>query len=93
MMNLPSENARKIFHIRSGTIDLRGHRKYKYGENKSCRLCSGGTEDVNHVVNECSAISRQGGILDILTTDCDELLEVSKRCLDFDTQVDEAEES
>ena len=93
MTNLPSENARKIFHIRSGTIDLRGHRKYKYGENISCRLCNGGTEDVNHVVNECSAISRQGGVIDILTTDCDELLEVSKRCLDFDTQVDEAEES
>lgn len=93
MSHLPSINARKIFHIRSGTIDLRAHRKYKYGENVSCRLCNGGTEDANHVVNECPAISRQDERLDILTTDCDELLEISKRCLNFDTQVDEAEVS
>ena len=92
MTKLPSENARKVFHIRSGTIDLRGHRKYKYGDNTSCRLCGAEIESVNHVVNECPGVTRKGGEVDSLSTDCDELLEVSRRCMNFDAQVDELEE-
>ena len=92
LTTLPSANARKIFHIRTGTIDLKGHRKYKYGDNTSCRLCNSEVEDVNHVVNTCPAIPR-GETLSTLTMDCNKLLEISKRCILFDTQVDEAENS
>ena len=90
LTTLPSTNARKIFHIRTGTIDLKGHRKYKYGDNTSCRLCDSEMEDVDHVINTCPAVPR-GEMLSILTMDCDELLEISKRCILFDTLVDEAE--
>ena len=91
LSELPSANARKIFRIRTGTIDLKGHRKYIYGDNTSCRLCDGEMEDVNHVVNECPAIPRDEPQLNIFSTKCEELLEVSKRCMIFDTKVDDKE--
>ena len=92
LIKLPSENARKVFHIRSGTIDLRGNRTYKYGEVTSCRLCGSDVENVEHVVNECPGVTRHGGVVNFLSSDCEELLEVSKRCIDFDYQVEELEE-
>jgi hypothetical protein len=92
MIKLPSANARKIFHIRSGTIDLRGHRKYKYGTKTSCRLCEGETESVEHVVNKCPMVAREGGAMDFLGNDYDQLLEASRRCINFDAQVDDMEE-
>ena len=92
LIKLPSENARKVFHIRSGTIDLRGNRTYKYGEVTSCRLCGSDVENVEHVVNECPGVARHGGVVNFLSSDCEELLEVSKRCIDFDYQVEELEE-
>ena len=89
LTQLPSANARKIFHIRTGTVDLKGHRKYLYGEDTVCRLCGGNNEDVGHVVNDCPAIPRNETVLIISTTDCQELMEISRRCLLFDTKVDD----
>ena len=43
--------ARKVFHIRTGIIDLRTVRTYKYSDNVSCRLCLEEEEPVEHVVN------------------------------------------
>ena len=91
MTKLPSVNARKIFHIRTGTVDLKGHRKYMYGENTSCRLCHGNMEDVGHVVNVCPMIPRSEAVLDIKSTNCEELLEISNRCLLFDAKVGDEE--
>ena len=88
---LPSANARKIFHMRSGTIDLRAIRKYKYGDERSCRLCNDGSEDINHVINHCSKIERTCTI-DVYSTNCDELMEMSKRLIMFDQEVEEMEE-
>ena len=90
MTKLPSANARKIFHIRTGTINLKATRKYMYGDDTSCRLCEGNVEDINHVVNICPAIPRETQ-LDVRSTECDELLEISKRCLIFDSKVDDKE--
>ena len=92
MNKLPSENARKIFHIRSGSIDLRGHRRYKYGNETSCRLCGYESETVTHVVNECPWITRNGETIDFLGNDCDELLVASQRCIDFSYHVEEMED-
>ena len=87
MTTLTPKYARKIFHIRTNTINLRGVRKYMYGENTSCRLCPGGTETVDHVVNYCAEISHPQYI-SVFTTDIDELREIARRCIDFDDKLD-----
>ena len=85
---LPNE-ARKIFHIRSGTVDLRSVRKYSYTDT-SCRLCQQDTETVEHVVNVCPQIERTHQIKNIFTNKCEELSEIAKRCILFDTKVDDS---
>ena len=92
LTTLPSPNARKIFHIRTGTVDLRAHRKYMYGDNTKCRLCDADTENVYHVVNDCPHIIREHPIEDLSTTNCPLLLEISRRCLDFDNKIKELEQ-
>ena len=89
--SLPSANARKIFRIRTGTIDLKAQRKYIYGENTSCRLCDGMKEDLDHVVNKCPAVPREGEISNLYTNNNGDLYEISKRCLIFDNHVIEME--
>ena len=79
-----------IFHIRSGTVDLKCNRKYKYGDDTCCRLCGINDESVHHVVNECPLIHREN-VMDPYSDNCDELLEVSNRCLKFDEKVEEIE--
>ena len=90
LTSLPSANARKVFHVRTGTVDLKSVRKYRYGDDTNCRLCGGDDENVNHVVNECPAIHRGDKVINVHSTDCEELLELSNRCINFDTQVEEA---
>ena len=76
--------------MRTGTVDLKSVRKYRYGDDTNCRLCGGDDENVNHVVNECPAIHRGDKVINVHSTDCEELLELSNRCINFDTQVEEA---
>ena len=88
LTKLPSANARKIFHIRTGTINLKYHRKYMYGDDNLCRLCQREVEDVNHVVNECPAIPR-GENININTTKYNDLMEISNRCIIFDDKIND----
>ena len=90
LIDLPSTNARKMFHIRSGSIDLKTNRPYKYGEDVSCRLCKKKPESVNHVANECVFIERED-LLDIYSLKLEEMTKVSRRCIDFQEKVDELE--
>ena len=86
--------ARKVFHIRTGTIDLRTVRTYKYTDNVSCRLCLEEEEEtVGHVVNRCPKIERSStaNITNMFTTDCDELTTMAECCLQFETLVEEKE--
>ena len=87
---LPS-HARKIFHVRTGTIDLRGNREYKYGEETSCKLCHGEVETVQHILNECPTTQYTKVIDNIYTTDCSVLKEMAERCMTFDAKVDDAQ--
>ena len=87
--NLPPKLSRKVFHIRTGTVDLRDLRKYMYGDNTECRLCHNEAETVEHVVNGCPEVTRTGQIENILTTDCEILKEVAKRCVEFDSKVED----
>ena len=90
LTTLPSKQARKIFHARSGSIDLKACRKYMYDNDLSCRLCESTIEDVHHVVNHCSAISRDFEI-DVYNTDNEHFLEMATRLMDFEEKVEELE--
>ena len=88
---LSPRHARIIFHIRTGSIDLRSVRKYTYGDNTSCRLCHNEDESVEHVVNSCTELGVTLEITNIYTADCTELKKIAQRFVVFQTKIDEAE--
>ena len=54
---LQPADARLVFSIRCGTLDLKTLRKYNYAEGDvMCRLCGNKEETVNHIVNECASL-------------------------------------
>ena len=55
-----------------------------------CRLCGGTTEDVHHVVNECSSVPR-GLNIDVYNTDNEQFAEMATRLIDFDDKLEELE--
>ena len=88
IVSISPKLARCIFHMRTGTIDLRGVRNYKYGDNTTCRLCQTENETVEHVLNSCEKIERERNV-NIFSTDCEELKEAAKRCIIFQEKVEE----
>ena len=88
MTTLSPTQARKVFHIRTGTIDLRGVRQYTYGEIDTCRLCSAEKETVEHVVNRCPMVDRVSQVESVLSRNCEEQREMAKRCAQFQEKVD-----
>ena len=88
MTKLSPTQARKVFHIRTGTIDLRGIRQYTYGEIDTCRLCSAEKETVEHVVNHCPMVDRVTQVENVLSRNCEEQREMAKRCTQFQEKVD-----
>ena len=89
LYNLPPKLSRKVFHIRTGTVDLRGVRTYMYGDNTDCRLCHCECETLEHVVNVCPEVNRSSPIPNIYTADYEIQREVAQRCLEFDSKVEE----
>ena len=88
---LPPSLARTVFHIRTGTVDLKSVRKYKY-QDTVCRLCGNAEESVEHVVNHCAKVARTRSIENIYNaTNRDDMVEVARRCNDFAASVDEIE--
>jgi hypothetical protein len=92
LTELTPAQARKIFHIRTNTVDLRTVRKYQHGENSTCRLCGSEDETVSHVVNVCQKVPRTKDIPNVYTTNCDHLQEVAKRCVSFSELVKDQNE-
>ena len=59
-------DARLLFSIRSGTLDLKMLRKYAYESGDTlCRLCVSEDETVDHIVNRCGKICRSTTISDV----------------------------
>jgi hypothetical protein len=58
----PSE-ARTMFSMKAKTIDLRAVRKYMYTD-PTCRLCGQMSEDIEHVLNVCTSVSRDGEVVE-----------------------------
>ena len=91
LTELSPARARTIFWIRTGTIDLRTTRKYKYGDNTTCRLCETEDETVTHIVNSCPKIPRTLDVPDVYTTNCEQLHKVADRINAFLDLVKEKE--
>ena len=54
---LSPKRARMFFQLRAGVYDIKCNRSYMYNDEE-CRLCSNQKEDADHVLNQCSEISR-----------------------------------
>ena len=88
MTNFRPTQTRTLFHVRTGIIDLKAVRKYKY-KDLTCRLCAEEEEDIEHVVNKCCKITRTRIIEKIYTSSNEEdMKEVAMRCEEFATKVD-----
>ena len=81
-----------MFHVRTGTIDLKCVRKYWYSD-KICRLCEQFDESVEHVVNVCHNVPRSSQISNLFTDDIDEMKMIADRLIKFALLVKEMEES
>ena len=86
---LRPQEARTIFQMRAGVIDLKTVRPYQYTDS-TCRLCKQNDEDIRHVVNQCPEVTRTHHIDDILTTtNTRDLEEIATRYLDFASKLSE----
>ena len=92
ILTLNPDKARKLFHIRTGTIDVKTVRKYKYGEDKTCRLCLLSEENAEHIVNDCISIPRTSMINNVFTSDIHEMELIAERCVTFTALAKEIEE-
>ena len=90
---LSPARARKIFHIRTNTIDLRTIRKYQHGDNSKCRLCDTEDETLAHVVNRCPDIQRETLIPNLYCSDSNLLQEIADRCVNFMEHVKEKDDN
>ncbi len=77
---------RIMFQIRTRVVDLKGVRKYKYEDNV-CRLCGDENENINHVVNQCAAVTRTSEIYPFSNDESD-MEEIAKRYTEFSRKVE-----
>ena len=94
LTDLPPADARRVFHLRTNTIDLKTVRKYQYDDNTICRLCETEDETLTHVVNKCPDVPREMELPNVYTTNCDQLKQIAARLSRFyeliDSRQDEA---
>ena len=90
MKTLQPTKSRKLFHIRTGVLDVKTVRRYWYSDGV-CRLCNKTDETVDHIVNSCDRISRTTHIDNILTNNIHEMEAIADRCINFAAKVKELE--
>ena len=89
MVCLRPQEARAIFQMRAGVIDLKMVRPYQYADSV-CRLCGQDDEDISHVVNQCPEVTRTHHIKDVsTTTNIKDLEEIAARYLVFTSKLSE----
>ena len=90
LKDLQPQKARKLFHVRAGILDVKTVRKYWYNDSV-CRLCQQNDETVNHIVNECTLISRTSGVIEVFTNNIVEMEQIADRCIQFANKTKEME--
>ena len=91
LQDLQPKQARHIFHMRAGVIDLKCVRKYCY-EDTTCRLCKQGEENADHVINNCSEIQRSSHINNIYTNEVAILEDIARRLDEFKDKLKDVDE-
>ena len=77
-------DARLLFSIRCGTLDLKMLRRYQYDDGDClCRLCGIGEETVVHIVNVCEMITRTVIISDVFSVIREDVEAVVGRVKEF----------
>ena len=90
---LSPADARLLFSIRSGTLDIKTLRSYSYDSGDTlCRLCEREEETVEHIVNGCNEISRSCIISDVDSLIREDVHEVVRRVKTFINLVAERDE-
>ena len=80
--SVPPAQARNAFHIRTGIVDVKEVRKYKY-QDVECRLCGENGENIEHIVNKCELITKTYNIDNIYSPEVENVEEVVRRYRDF----------
>ena len=84
-------DARNVFKLRAGVLDIKSFRHYQY-EDEVCRLCEGVNEDTHHILNVCRQVERTyTKELDPFTEESEDIKEIAKRVSDFLSKVKEKE--
>ena len=81
-------DARMIFRIHADIYDFKASRRYQYGSDLACRLCSKCVEDVDHVINKCELIDNNKKI-NIYSNEIEVINEIVKRTKQFTNKVEE----
>ena len=89
--DLSPQQARKLFHVRAGIVDLKCVRKYWYSDT-ICRLCGQPDEDVEHVVNKCFMISRTTQVDSVFSNNLEVMTLIAERCILFANKVKDQEQ-
>ena len=84
-LKLSIEDARTAFSYRSGTYDLKCQKTYKYTDLQ-CRACGDHEETVDHIVNQCKTIERDGEVHDVESDDVDTIRAIVQRLKAFTNQ-------
>ena len=83
-----------LFRVRSRIINIKDVQRYKFGDDQSCRVCGDAEETIDHVLTECSALTRQQvGVGDEYSEDLEVLDRVIQRVEEFQDAVEEEEEA
>ena len=93
MKELNSKRTRIMFSARTGVLDVKSLRPYKYND-KTCRLCGQEDESVDHVLNGCNSVTCievERRKIDIYSDKIDEIEEAACRIQDFLDKCEELE--
>ena len=86
-------DARLMFSVRGGTLDIKSHRKYNYEDGDTlCRLCGEEDETIGHIVNSCSMITRNDHVTDCYSVLKDDITRVLFRVKEFQRICEEKED-
>ena len=82
-----------LFRLRCRIIDIKDVKRYKYGDELTCRVCKQSTETVEHILCECTAlVSHQCSKGDEYSEQLETLEEVIVRLEEFIDITEEQEE-
>ena len=92
-LQLTPRRARMYFQIRANVYDIKCNRKYMYSD-EICRLCNAELENMDHILNNCSLLSRGSTVIDdIYDMSEPNVSELIRRVEQFKQELEQKDES